>query len=336
MVRRSLVTLTNLFVAALLALLLLGAQAHRVVAQENDVPVRCQIGIYLLSLTNFDLPNNLFDINSYLWSNCPAESYAPFANADFINAKSASINNIQTWNSDGVDVESGRLVGTFQHNWNVRNFPFDRHTLEILLEPDEGDIEAIVFEPDFRNSGYQPDLRLDGWRLTDLRFEMVESHYASNLGEPAASGATLTFSRLRILMQIERTEIFSFFSLTAPVYITFLVTLLSFLLYITGVDVLATQLGILSGGLFATIVSMNSARAALGNDLTLTLLDQIHIVVLLYILVELALAIYFQVALKQGWTEGAVKRLNYRFLAMAALTFIVINAILIGVARIAG
>jgi hypothetical protein len=46
------------------------------------------------------------------------------------------------------------ISAVFHQNWDVQNYPFDRHTLKISLEEAIQDASGFVYTPDFKNSGY--------------------------------------------------------------------------------------------------------------------------------------------------------------------------------------
>jgi hypothetical protein len=92
---------------------------------------------------------------------------------------------------------------------------------------------------------------------------------------------------------------------------------------------LGAQLGLLAGALFAAAVNLVTASAALSNVNGLTLVDAIHIVVLLYILVAFAVTVGGRLLVERGWPEARIAHLNYRAGAIAVASFLAINAALI-------
>jgi hypothetical protein len=55
-----------------------------------------------------------------------------------------------------------------RHDWDLSNFPFDRHVLDIVLEEGAADTTKLLYSADTTNSGYNKDIRLEGWGLLTL------------------------------------------------------------------------------------------------------------------------------------------------------------------------
>ena len=90
---------------------------------------------------------------------------------------------------------------------------------------------------------------------------------------------------------LARADFAGFFKLTAVVYAAFVLSLGTYVMHLESSRSLGPQLGLLAGALFAAAVNLVTASAALSNVNGLTLVDAIHIVVLLYILVAFAVTV---------------------------------------------
>jgi hypothetical protein len=151
---------------------------------------------------------------------------------------------------------------------------------------------------------------------------------------PAGQGSR--YSLLNLTLDIGRTGLSAFFQLTAVVYAAFLLSLIVYFFHLEGTGALGVQMGLLAGALFATAINLASASAALGRQNGLTLIDQIHIAVLLYILVAAVIAVGSRYLLERGWTRAAIARLNRGAFVVAALSFLALTALLIFLAARAG
>ena len=80
---------------------------------------------------------------------------------------------------------------------------------------------------------------------------------------------------------------------------------------------------------FSAAVNLINASDDLGTASGVTLVDKIHIVVLLYILLAAIVTVVSRMLVDRGWATADVARLNYRMGAMVAVSFVAINALLI-------
>lgn len=300
---------------------------------SSDAPESCKIGIYLTSLHDLNISAKTFAADMWVWSNCLNPELTPLQSMEFVNANQYEGKLDYSEEKGGVMWSQRKVTGTFRHNWDVHNYPFDRHTLVIEIEEAALDTSGFVYEADRANSTYSPEIHLDGWKITN--FELIDSEtvYTTTFGDPTLeSGGGSTYTKLQVAISIARTEITSFLKLIGPVYIAFAVALLSLLLYLENSSVLSAQIGLLAGSLFATVINLSIASTTLGVSDRLTLVDQIHILSLFYILVVTAIAIYSQLSLKQGQTADAIRVKNFRTFLILGITFIAINAGLIAMA----
>src|SRR3954447_3036329 len=132
---------------------------------------------------------------------------------------------------------------------------FDRQALEILLEEGAEEEHSFVYEPDTANSGYHLQDAIEGWRVRDMRFEAETADYATSFGDPAAPGPNSRFSRLRVVLSLERSDYSGFFKLTAALYAGFLICAIGCLMHVTATT-FAPRITLLAASLFAIVVNM--------------------------------------------------------------------------------
>ena len=288
--------------AAATILALLGAlpNAPPTLAQSDAAPATCRVGLYLRALHSFDPTADTFGADLWLWSVCPTPDHQPLQTMEFVNSDDVAVlldvGDDPLWTQRNVD-------GTFRYDWDERNFPFDRHTLTIDLEEGVEDVRGFVYEPDTANSGVDPELQLPGgWRMTGTTLVGSTKTYDTTFGDPdLPAGGSSEYSRLTLSIDLERTDLGGFFKLTAVVYAAFFFSLISYLMnreMTTGIGARVTLLAI---ALFATAVNLVNASNALGTASGLTLVDKIHVMVLVYVLVAAIVTVGSRVLLDRGW-----------------------------------
>jgi hypothetical protein len=312
---------------------LTSAEHHPARAQDGDSPQSCKMGVYLTSLHDLDITAKTFAADMWIWSNCPTEELTPLQSMEFVNANQYEAKLDYSEVKNGIVWAQRKVNGVFRHNWDVHNYPFDRHTLIVEMEEAAYDTSSFVYEADSANSTYSPSIQLDGWKITDFKILSRQTEYTTTFGDPSLeSGGSSLYTKLEVAISITRTELTSFLKLIGPVYIAFAVALLSLLLYLENASVLSAQIGLLAGSLFATVINLSIASTSLGASERLTLVDQIHILSLLYILIITGVAIQSQLALKKGQTADGIRDKNFRIFLILGETFIILNAVMIALA----
>lgn len=316
--------------------LLVGPAAAPVQAQEEP-PASCRVGAYVMSLHDLDIATDTFAADLWVWSNCPSGEIIPVNSMDFVNANEIEGDLGEPSVVEGVYWTVRKVIGTFRHDWDLRNYPFDRHQLEVVIEDAEYDTSSFVYEPDAQNSSYNPELGLTGWEVIDFELIAGESPYNTTFGDPTLNGTgESVYSKLRVAVTIARHDVMSFFKLISPVYIAFAIALISLLLHAEEADVFSAQMGMLAGSLFTTVVNLSIVGSVLGSEDRLTLVDQLHGVALVGNFVITFLAIQAQLQMRGGREPALIYRANRRWLAGLSSAFVLLNAVLIGLAIVAG
>jgi len=302
-------------------------------AQDDDTPQTCKIGVYLTSLHDLKSAAKTFAADMWVWSDCPNEELTPLQSMEFVNANSSDGKLDYTEIKDGVVWSQRKVSGVFRDDWDVHNYPFDRHTLIIEMEEAAYDTSAFVYTADKANSTFSPDIQLDGWQVTNFELLEGETLYTTTFGDPTLEGSgESVYSKLEVAISIVRTDLTSFLKLIGPVYIAFGVALVSLLLYMENASALNPQVGLQAASLFATVVNLSRASDALGLSEHLTLVDQIHIVTLVFILTVTMMVIQSQRSLRTGMTPDEVSQKNFRRFIYLGVSYIVLNIGLISFA----
>ena len=237
-------------VVALAAALGWAGTATPAAAQEPAAPVTCQVGAYLITVTAFDPEADTFDADLWLWSVCPNGTRRPLETMEFVNAEEIAERLASEVPVGSAVWSQHKVRGTFRHDWDERAYPFDHHTLEIVLEEGVEDAAHFRYEPDTADTAYDPALRLPGWTITGFALTPSLAHYPTDFGDPAQStGTGSDYSRLTLVIELARADLASFFKLTAVVYAAFVLSLGAYVMHLESPNILGAQLGLLAGAL---------------------------------------------------------------------------------------
>ena len=304
--------------------LLLLSQTSPAIADTTQTLKTCKMGAYLMSLHDFNLQENSFDADFWLWSVCPSPDLEPLKekNIDFINAKEVKRSELQT---DG-GWSLVKIKGTFRHNWNVDNLPFDSHELEIIIEHSSKAASDFEYEADDEESKSDKDT-FEDWKI-NFTVEKGKKEYKTKFRDPnlRKETGTVAYSRLRILIKLKRNPLISFFKISAPVYITYAISLLAYGLKPS------SAASLLAGTLFTIVVNRRVLESFLGTTESLTLVDTIHITAMIYILVTAVVIIYSN--LHNGDQEVLDIHRYRRIFRITWISYVVVNIVIVTAAII--
>lgn len=329
--------LTSLIIIASSVLL---SYAPPALAEPTESPKTCLVGVYIGSLHDFNLAEKSFDVDFWAWSVCPSEDMQPLKTMSIVNTKEVTTsydaalkkkNIYGLFSSQEYVYWSTRKVSaTINYNWNIYNYPFDRHVLEISLEESVEDATQFVYTVDESRSSIRNNMYLEGWRITDFKIKQTKIPYQTTFGDPELpTDAGSEYSRMTIAISISRDKIISFFKLTAGVYAAFAISLLS-LFYDSGqTSLMSARSSILVGSLFAALVNMRVIDAVLGRTEGLTLVDKIHITTIAYIFAAAVVGVCSRLIYEVGREKLALRFDRHICFSVFAISFAVINVILI-------
>jgi hypothetical protein len=300
---------------------------------EDTKAVAYPIGIFITSLHDLDVTRGTFGVDYWLWS-VHSPEFNPLENLEFYNADKADTLLNLTEERGGRSWSQRKIDAVVRHNWDLTNFPFDRQVLEIVLEEGATDTTKLLYSADTTNSGYNKDIRLEGWRITDFALEERSVDYSTTFGDPDISSGS-SYPRLVASVQVERESKTGFFKLIAGVYAASAIAFLSFLMVPDNPPIFGARMVVLVGALFSTVLSLRASQAVLGATESLSLVDKIHLLAMLYIFIAALITVLARKTCESGKEELA-KRYDRIWLCVLGISFVLLNGLLIIIAAIAG
>ena len=316
------------FALFLLAATVLGVGPGPARGQERaSLPVSCKIGMNVEDLYDIDIARDTFGAAVWLWTLCPIDSVDPLATVAFPTATSVSLGELASVPTGGTGhYRYLRLQGTFRYDWDMTRYPFDRHRVIIPIDETHLAAEIVLFEADVTSSFLTPDIlrKRHEWLVSDFAIAASVSEEAQTYGLPNI--ATARYARAETSFTLTRIGLLTFLKLSAGVFAAGFIALMSF--FYDGRDPkgLTSRLGLLIGALFAVLVNMRTADTVIGDMGRMTLVTEIHLLVLLLIMVLAVLA------LRDWWrAEGAspVDYPNWTELWVTSTLFVLATAGLI-------
>ncbi|HEX7190289.1 MAG TPA: hypothetical protein VF381_01850 [Thermoanaerobaculia bacterium] len=299
----------------LATLILLSCAAH---AAE-----RVKIGAYVMRLNDLSPSTASFATDVWVWTLSNAASpLHPIQTLRLQETKSVSADVPGEADQDGVRWGYREFAAIVNKDWDTRYFPFDHHTLAIRIAETISDADALTYVPDAAGSNVDPRVRVAGWRITGVRLETRTVNYPTRFGDPDPRRSNSRWAEAFLLIDIRRNGFGIFLKIIMVAYIAFALVMLSFLM---DAPVFSSRISMLVGCLFATVVNMRASESVIGRTDSFTLVDQIHLLVALFIFVSAVLAL----ATRRFEAERA-RRIDRRAAMISIAVFVVANALLIG------
>lgn len=289
-------------------------------------PEVVKVGVYIMRLDNFDLNNKSFDATFWLWTVSPEHSHNRLDDIEFVNAEHVKFSNSFSKVTPAGIWNQRKVVGTFHHDWNLRKFPFDRQDLHLKLEESEAYINQLVYVPESSKFLVDGHMKVKGWRVISSEIRPSIKTYMSNFGDPGLRSDTPTsYSGIDVMLQLERTNFTAFWKFTAGAIVAAAIALASYAFHVDKGQTMSPRFALLSGAVFAAIISLRSASTELGTIAYNTLVDQVHLVALVYVIVATFAGVYTWSLYRRHQDGLAIERLGRRiaFVSTLLLVFVV-------------
>lgn len=280
------------------------------------------MGVYLISAYDLDFPGNKVDVDFYVWYNTNKDSLNLTQYFELVNAvdyqKTGETNEVK----GNSFYQTLKIDGKLRKSWEVANFPFDKQTIEIIIEDYDKDNTELIFIPDTIASKMDKDLKIDGWKISDFKIKSVNHTYESNYGDPSIPiNEYATYSRVIISFNIEREGNGLFFKLFVGLFISVLIALITFFIDPTDLD---PRFGLPVGGIFAAIASEYVITSTLPQNQTLTLVDILHNISFIYIFICLLSGVIALSLKKKGHEMLQLKMDKIIFYSLAS-TYLILT-----------
>jgi hypothetical protein len=285
------------------------------------LPDTAKIGVYLFSVYNLDFPGNRLNADFYVWYNYKDTILKPAETFELVNSTEFHKIGQSDEKFDTINYSTFRCNGVIKQDWDVSNFPFDKQTIELQIEDIDNDNSKLVFVPDLAGSKIDKNVRLDGWEIKDFGIKVFDHTYETNYGDPSIPvNEYSAYSRVVIYFTIQRQGTGLFFKLFVGLFISVLMSILTFFINPTDLD---PRFGLPVGAIFAAIASEYVISSTLPQNQRLTLVDILHVVSFIYIFICILLSAISLHLFKGGNTAASSKLDRYSFFGVTS-TYIII------------
>ena len=221
-----------------------------------------------------------------------------------------------------VNYSTFRCNSVVKKEWDVSNFPFDKQKVEIIIEDIEDDNSKLVFVPDITASKIDKDVKLEGWEIKDFGIKVIDHVYETNYGDPSIPvDEYSTYSRVVVYYTLEREGAGLFFKLFVGLFISVLISMLTFFVNPTDLD---PRFGLSVGAIFAAIASQYVISSTLPQNQKLTLVDILHDISFIFIFICILISTLSLRLIKKGNEKASAKldRSSFIFLGVTYLILV--------------
>jgi len=288
-----------------------------------------KLGIYVTQLFGLDSNKSEFTADYWIWMHYDGKKAEHFSMLEFFNSietKQVTRDPVETGNRTW---DSAKYQSRIEAIWNVESFPFDRHKLKIEIEAAKSTAELELI-PDIEDSGINPEIKLDGWRLIESKVSVYPFKYPTKFGSPTRDTPE-EYSRVVLEFAVERNAIGLFFKLHSGAYVAFLITILAYFMKPGADDIFSGRMSIIVSMLFATLVNLQIVESTIGKTNELSLSDKIHMSTMASIFISICVCLISRRLYDRGFSQWAVKMDAYAGVIQCFL-YILINVILITLA----
>ncbi|MFA5269900.1 MAG: hypothetical protein WC379_18195 [Methanoregula sp.] len=181
-------------------------------------PQIVHIGTYVLDFSNYNARDGNFETSFYV----TLTSDRPVNTTDFemMNGHADTVGLL----TDTPTRKYFRVFATLDTDPDFHRFPFDRHTLPIIVEPRLSNVSDMILVIDKDSTGLDPFASLPGWQFEKDNADVINHTYG---------GEDIPYSRAVFSYDITRDSLSTFLKFFLPIMLIVIVSLSSLLMKVT-------------------------------------------------------------------------------------------------------
>lgn len=260
---------------------------------DTTAETTVDVGLYATNVYEMSVADNTFYFSGYVWLRWKGDA-DPVAGLEFVNA-------VETWGlmvtpltekperlPSGENLQTVSVQGRFYKAFSLKDYPLDAQTLTIMIEDSTSTADQIKYRVDEAQSGYDPNLRVQGFDVKGLGAQTYLHNYGTNFGTGQSVGEQ-TYSAVEFQLQVKRSPNLFLWKLLIPLLLVLITNWLTLLLSPKYVEV---RTAMPATALLTTVFLQLSSMDAIGQTAVLVLMDQIYLVAYTSIVITLAQVIW--------------------------------------------
>ena len=289
--------------------------------KENQYGVK--VFLYLEDLYDVEIKNNYFQAKMWYELSTPKKHPTLVLSPDFKSVN--DLVRINFWEESGVpqDISDSinsiyyhSLKGKFDHNWNVRNYPFDKPKLKIIFKAQTESVEKIYANENFEASFSEKIENLkDGFTVKSITTEKdsILSIEGSN------PDYNQTLKRLIFNINLERKGAWLYLKLFLGSFLAFII---SWLVFFIPKEEFGSRIDLSVGAIFGAVGNRAYVESIMPDVQVLTKADMVNNSVIFLIVFNI---IIFMIQ-RNNKIQLDFFESNFNASVYTAYVFIVINS----------
>jgi hypothetical protein len=295
-------------------------------APATPTPTEVTVGVYVVQLDDPSLKDSQFTTVFWLWFRWQGDKdLNPLKKFEIPGGQVEGIENEETVVGEGQDAihyQCAKVRAIITQDFDLTQFPIDRHTLEVSIEETSEGIDVIRFVPDALNSKLQDTINLSGWRIGRTAAVVGTKTYESTFGDPTqAQDGESKYARFTLQIPVARPGVGYPLKMFWSLYLSVMVAILAF--NIKPID-LDPRFGLGIGAVFAAMASAFVISGSLPDGNQVTLADKVVMIAIGTIVASIIQSI-ISLRLLQAGKEGASERLDRMSLIVFTLLYASVN-----------
>ncbi|WP_078378476.1 ligand-gated ion channel [Sutcliffiella halmapala] len=280
-------------------------------AEENG-PREASVGLYLLNMGKLDTMSGTFDVDFYI----TIKDSQPIKDDSFelMNGRILRFDlNDEYVEDDGTYVKIYRIIAALTTKIDLKNFPFDKQKLGIMIESTIENTEDLIYVPIENETGMDEYNRFPGWKILGWDTE-VNNHHYDVFDE--------SYSQYVFNVSISKMWFNSFMKTFLPVLFTVLITLV---IFIIAPDKVTTRLEIICSLLIAIAMFHISIFSQLPPVSYLTVADKFMFLTYFFLLICICVNVYIYKLNSNKENKNVIaidKKIRYALFGLVPLTYL--------------
>jgi hypothetical protein len=285
-------------------------------------PAEVIVGTYVNRVQDLSFRENRYTLDFYVWFRWKAQGaladYKPLESFEIMNGRVDNKASVVEKKVGDFSYASARVTATISDNWELANFPFDRHRTELRIEDSSLSALDLIFVPDKANSRLGDEIEMAGWTASNFGSGVEPRLYRTNYGDPSLpTDAKSEYSRYVVSWDLDRVGWGAALKLLSTVILATGVAFVSFMVKPSDLD---ARFGMGVGALFAVAASAFIVSSSVPDSASLTVADKMHMVALACIFLTLLMSA-FCLRLEVHEREELAFKIDHWSLAVMPLLF---------------
>jgi hypothetical protein len=276
---------------------------------KAEGPITVKVGVYVLNIGKFEVATGTYTVDFYL--DLTSEQPMGEQKLEFMNGRAQSTDKL----IDTPTEKFYRIQANLMTNVDMRRYPWDAHSLPIILENSTRSKKEVVYIVDQKQQGIDPAVNFVGWDLRGYSTQVLDHEYKV-YGE--------SYSQYVYKIDIARLLFISSLKTFLPVLCFLLISFVSLLVTLEKLD---SRVGMNTAMLIASVMFHLSIGSQLPPAGYLTIADKVMIATYMTIGVNLLLSVLMMrlMQMKKDEVAKQMREQSFKFVpALAAFSYFVV------------